>query len=108
MNSRGAAKKLQAADMVAIARASLNGWAQNEALAPSLERGLDTYKDDRGAVGVVLAAGAVATALLITATTAAEGELFGVRFKKNTASVAMVKAIIEPIANALAKLTGAS
>ena len=106
MSESEAARALAPADSVALARTTLLGLAEDETFGPLLERALDSYRDQEMFADVILSAGFVASMLLMTATVEFEGSAFGIKFRKRKADADLVKAITEPLANALSRRPG--
>lgn len=97
---------LDPATSAAMARRILLALADDETFAPLLEQALATYRDEELVADVVLAVGMVASVLLMTAATEVEGKIAGVKFKKRKVDPELVKAVVEPFANALARIAG--
>jgi hypothetical protein len=90
-----AERLINPAESSALARKTLLKLADDETLGPLVETTLENYSDNEMVVDVILAAGFVASVLLIAATTEFEGKIFGVKFKKGKADADLVRAITE-------------
>jgi hypothetical protein len=96
-----AERLISPSESAALARNTLLILADDETLAPLVETALENYSDNEMVVDVILAAGFVASVLLVAATTEFEGEIFGVKFKKGKADADLVRAITDSFANVL-------
>lgn len=83
-------RALKHREAVACARAILELYAQDAALAPALEKALDEYRDDALVADVILAAGFAVSMVIIAATTSFEAVFKNITVKKGEASADLV------------------
>ena len=81
-----------------IARKVLLSLATDETFEQILDTALDRFDDSELGAGNIIAVGAAVSMILVTATTAVEGEVFGIRFKKKTADTELVKLVTKTAA----------
>lgn len=98
-------KNLSPAESAVFARNYLLYVAKDKNLSPLLEKAIDEYKEKPVLiVETILAIGFVASMLIFASSTELEGTFKNIKFKKNSASADLVKAIMEPFVKIIDKL----
>lgn len=82
-----------------VARGMLLALADDERFAPLIEAALDSYSDTEMVAEVVLAVGFAVSLVLMVATSAFKGTIFGCEVTKTGATPEMIRAITEPLSN---------
>ena len=83
-----------------IARQVLLGLAADETFERIIATALDRF-DDRELGGNMINAAIAVSMILVTATTAVEGEVLGIKFVKSTADAELVDSVTKPAAEVL-------
>lgn len=98
--------KISPKDSSEIARNYLLYMAKDKNLSLILKKALEEYQEKEVLiVETVLAVGFAASMIIFASTTEIKGKAFGMEFHKNEATPELVKAIMEPFAKLLEKIT---
>ena len=98
--------KLGPQESVRIARKILFEMTNDDALSSALVDAWDNYESNELFVEAILASGFVAAMLMFMSTTEIEFQVKGLKFRKNAATPELVRAIWEPIVEALGRSIG--
>jgi hypothetical protein len=101
LTPKQAEQALEPTQAAETARNILMKLADDPTFSPLLDRFLTSYRDDELVADIIMAVGLVASMILMIASTEAEGEIAGVKFKKHKVDPAMIKALFEPFAKSL-------